>query len=79
MQEGFPEACGLRHLAFGVADIDAAVTHLLERGVDVEPVRVDEYMHTAPLAPRRAITIVVTERPATASSDCDAGRRAPHG
>lgn len=39
----YPEACGLRHLAFAVADIDAAVTHLQRNGVAVEPVRVDEY------------------------------------
>ena len=38
-----PEACGLRHLAFEVADIDAAVAALQGHGVTVEPVRVDEY------------------------------------
>jgi len=36
-----PEAIGLRHLAFAVHDLDAAVAHLQEHGVDVEPVRVD--------------------------------------
>ena len=39
----YPEACGLRHLAFAVADLDAAVSHLQKYGVAVEPVRVDEY------------------------------------
>ena len=39
----YPEACGLRHLAFAVADLDAAVAHLQKSGVAVEPVRVDEY------------------------------------
>jgi glyoxylase I family protein len=39
----YPEACGLRHLAFAVADLDAAVAHLQCHGVAVEPVRVDEY------------------------------------
>ena len=39
----YPEACGLRHLAFAVADVDAAVAHLGAHGVAVEPVRVDEY------------------------------------
>ena len=39
----YPEACGLRHLAFAVADLDAAVAHLQRHGVGVEPVRVDEY------------------------------------
>lgn len=38
-----PEAQGLRHLAFAVADIDAAVSRLEGAGVAVEPVRVDEY------------------------------------
>ena len=38
----YPEACGLRHLAFEVADLDAAVAHLARHGVTAEPVRVDE-------------------------------------
>jgi glyoxylase I family protein len=38
-----PEACGLRHLALSVADLDAAVTHLEGHGVPCEPIRVDEY------------------------------------
>jgi glyoxylase I family protein len=38
-----PEAQGLRHLAFEVDDIDAAIHDLGERGVACEPVRVDEY------------------------------------
>jgi glyoxylase I family protein len=39
----YPEACGLRHLAFEVADVDEAVRELEGSGVRVEPVRVDEY------------------------------------
>jgi len=39
----YPEACGLRHLAFAVADLDSAVAHLKSHGVAVEAVRVDEY------------------------------------
>src|SRR6478735_3650587 len=39
----YPEACGLRHLAFAVADLDAAVAHLAACGVATEPVRVDEH------------------------------------
>lgn len=39
----YPEACGLRHLAFEVADIDQAVRELQQQGVSVENVRVDEY------------------------------------
>ena len=38
-----PEAQGLRHLAFAVGDLDQVITQLVEQGVDVEPVRVDEY------------------------------------
>ncbi|EOC0210212.1 VOC family protein [Cronobacter dublinensis] len=36
-----PEACGLRHLAFSVDDVDQAVAFLESRGVTCEPVRVD--------------------------------------
>jgi glyoxylase I family protein len=38
-----PEACGLRHLAFRVADLDGAVGQLRALGIHVESVRVDEY------------------------------------
>ncbi|AWI52458.1 VOC family protein [Aquabacterium olei] len=38
----YPEARGLRHLAFSVEDLDAAVAHLQAHGVAVEPIRVDE-------------------------------------
>lgn len=37
-----PEAAGLRHLAFAVADVAAAVRHLAAHGVACEPVRTDE-------------------------------------
>ena len=39
----YPEACGLRHLAFAVADLNASVAHLHSKGVLVEAVRVDEF------------------------------------
>ncbi len=39
----YPEARGLRHLAFEVADVDAWKAALEARGVAVEAVRVDEY------------------------------------
>ncbi|WP_087016020.1 VOC family protein [Thaumasiovibrio subtropicus] len=39
----YPEAQGLRHLAFCVEDIDAVVSKLVARGVACEPIRVDEY------------------------------------
>jgi glyoxylase I family protein len=38
-----PEVCGLRHLAFEVEDITAAVTSLLGHGIVAESIRVDEY------------------------------------
>ncbi|WP_300599163.1 VOC family protein [Niabella sp.] len=38
-----PEATGLRHLAFEVTDIEAAVQQLLANNIAAEPVRVDEY------------------------------------
>ncbi len=38
----YPEAAGLRHLAFEVGDVDVAVRELEAKGVRVEPVRVDE-------------------------------------
>ena len=38
-----PEARGLRHLAFAVDDLDAAVARLVAAGVAVEPVRVDPH------------------------------------
>ncbi|MFB9841627.1 SMU1112c/YaeR family gloxylase I-like metalloprotein [Mucilaginibacter ginsenosidivorans] len=38
-----PEAAGLRHLAFEVDDIDEAIAGVQKHGVNVEPIRVDEY------------------------------------
>jgi glyoxylase I family protein len=38
-----PEACGLRHLAFEVDDVERAARELMARGVEVEPIRVDEF------------------------------------
>lgn len=38
-----PEACGLRHLAFSVSELDPVVAHLKSSGVEVEPVRTDEF------------------------------------
>lgn len=37
-----PEATGLRHLAFAVTDLDAAIARLNAQGVDTEPIRIDE-------------------------------------
>ena len=38
-----PEARGLRHIAFGVPDIDSAVAELNAKGVVVESIRIDEF------------------------------------
>ena len=38
-----PEAQGLRHLAFVVDDVAQCKRELEAKGVDVEPIRVDEY------------------------------------
>ena len=39
----WPEAQGLRHLAFRVEDIHAAVEELEARGIECEPIRWDPY------------------------------------
>lgn len=38
----YPEAKGLRHLAFAVDDLNAQVSKLEHSGVPVEPIRLDE-------------------------------------
>jgi glyoxylase I family protein len=38
----YPEAKGLRHLAFVVDDVEASAAELSIKGVRVEPVRIDE-------------------------------------
>ena len=37
-----PEACGLRHLAFKVKNIQSAVNFLTENGIECEAIRTDE-------------------------------------
>ncbi|QYJ80613.1 SMU1112c/YaeR family gloxylase I-like metalloprotein [Shewanella acanthi] len=39
----YPEACGLRHLAFRVESINVIIDHLHAHQIEVEPVRTDEY------------------------------------
>lgn len=39
----YPQACGLRHLAFAVSDVAQCKQTLEAQGVAVEDVRVDEY------------------------------------
>ncbi len=38
----YPEACGLRHLAFEVSDMDETIRVLKEKDVAYEPIRTDE-------------------------------------
>lgn len=39
----FPEAQGLRHLAFVVESVEKAKSQLEDKGIEVEPIRIDEY------------------------------------
>ena len=39
----YPEACGLRHLAFQVECIEEVIAQLNAVGIETEPVRVDEF------------------------------------
>jgi glyoxylase I family protein len=38
-----PEACGLRHLAISVTNIEEAIVSLNQKGIETEPVRIDEF------------------------------------
>lgn len=38
----YPEACGLRHLAFRVTDVPAVVAELAEKGIACEPILTDD-------------------------------------
>ncbi len=37
-----PEACGLRHLAFTVEDIEATVLYLKSQNIEIENIRIDD-------------------------------------
>lgn len=39
----YPEACGLRHLAFYVEDMEGMIAELQEKGIETEPIRIDEF------------------------------------
>lgn len=39
----FPEALGLRHLAFCVDSVESTSAHLISKNIPVEPIRIDEY------------------------------------
>ena len=38
-----PESCGLRHLAFAVGNVEEKRTELLQKGVNCEEIRIDEF------------------------------------
>ncbi|WP_195972891.1 VOC family protein [Clostridium thermobutyricum] len=38
-----PEACGLRHLAFKVENIEEVIKELNSKGIETEKVRIDEF------------------------------------
>lgn len=38
-----PEACGLRHLAFKIENIDNTIEELKLKGIETEPIRTDEW------------------------------------
>ena len=38
-----PESCGLRHLAFSVNNIQESVAALTAKGIELEPIRIDEF------------------------------------
>lgn len=38
-----PESCGLRHLAFEVANVEEAKMAIEAKGIAVEPIRIDEF------------------------------------
>ena len=38
-----PESCGLRHLAFSVNNLDESVANLKSKGIELEPIRTDEF------------------------------------
>lgn len=39
----YPEANGLRHLAFRVESVEETVKELSSRGIETEPIRIDEF------------------------------------
>ena len=38
-----PESCGLRHLAFSVDDVEEKRSELIQKGLDCEEIRIDEF------------------------------------
>ncbi|MBO0432580.1 VOC family protein [Enterococcus sp. DIV0660C] len=42
-RSNYPEACGLRHLAFKVDRIEQVIAELQEMGIETEPLRTDTF------------------------------------
>lgn len=42
-RSSYPEAYGLRHLAFQVESVDETADQLRKLGIEIEPIRVDEF------------------------------------
>ena len=42
-RQSFPEATGLRHLAFEVEDIYETIQHLAKQNIETEPIRINEF------------------------------------
>lgn len=42
IRPSFPESCGLRHLAFAVDNIEEMIILLHSKGIQTEPIRIDE-------------------------------------
>jgi glyoxylase I family protein len=45
IRPSYPEAQGLRHLAFEVEDIEESVKELNQKGIETEEIRLDPYTH----------------------------------
>jgi len=43
LRPSHPEACGLRHLAFAVTNIEQAIAFLKDKNIAIEEIRIDEY------------------------------------
>ncbi|CRL59156.1 SMU1112c/YaeR family gloxylase I-like metalloprotein [Proteus vulgaris] len=41
----YPEACGLRHLAFSVDNVEESIQYLQQHGITYEPIRIDPSSH----------------------------------
>ncbi|MEX1190185.1 MAG: VOC family protein [Bacteroidia bacterium] len=42
-RRSYPEACGLRHLAFSVSSLDKVIQNLRKHAIDLPNIRIDEY------------------------------------